>query len=109
MRNRQGRYIAGTSGNPVGRPRIIMAVRDVAREYGDEAITVLASIMRDVNAPASARIAAVHELLNRAFGRPVDVKVMEIMGQADRPVSAKELSLAELDYLVSQIASEMLE
>ena len=71
MRDSKGRFEAGVSGNPLGRPRAILSVRDLARSHTDEAIATLAEIMRDPEAPANARISAASELLNRGYGRHV--------------------------------------
>ena len=90
MRNEQGKFVKGTSGNPLGRPRIILTVRDIAREHTEEAIETLAAIMRDEVAPAAARISACTELLNRGHGRPVDQRAMLMIGaqlSSDRPVN----------------------
>ena len=59
----------GKSGNPGGRPRGVTAVKELARTYTTEAISALAEIMRNPEAPPSARVKASESLLDRAWGR----------------------------------------
>lgn len=47
-------FKAGQSGNPSGRPKVDFEVRQLAREYGQEAIEKLVAIMRGDN-PALAK------------------------------------------------------
>jgi hypothetical protein len=64
-----------------GRPKgslskVTKAVREVAQEYTDEALGVLAAIMRNEAEPAAARVSAVKEILDRGHGKstqPVDL------------------------------------
>ena len=48
-----------------------MAVKEIAGEYGPEAIAALAEIMRSPEHPAAARVSAANGLLDRAYGRPM--------------------------------------
>lgn len=103
MRNEQGKFVKGTSGNPLGRPRVILTVRDIAREHTEEAIETLAAIMRDEAAPATARISACTELLNRGHGRPVDQRAMLMIGaQLTSDRSVKEMSTQEIIQKLSE-------
>ncbi len=104
MRNEQGKFVKGTSGNPLGRPRVILTVRDIAREHTEEAIETLAAIMSDEVAPAAARISACTELLNRGHGRPVDQRAMLMIGaQLSTDKTAREMSTAELIERINEL------
>ena len=60
----------GQSGNPGGRPRAEIHVRDLAREHTAEALKVMVEVMRDKKAPATARLGAAQGLIDRAWGKP---------------------------------------
>jgi hypothetical protein len=47
-----------------------MAFYVAARHYDQEALRVIASVMMDEKQPASLRLAAANDLLDRAYGRP---------------------------------------
>jgi hypothetical protein len=47
-----------------------MAFYEAARQYDKEALQVMASILMDEKQPASLRLAAANNLLDRAYGRP---------------------------------------
>lgn len=107
MRDSSGQFLKGQSGNPGGRPRVIMAVRDQAQQHGEEAISVLASIMRDCEAPPSARISAASEILNRGYGRPVDQKAMVVMSQQiDRTLMPREMTTRDIIDELARLSRE---
>jgi hypothetical protein len=60
----------GRSGNPLGRPKVVAEVRDLAREHTADAICVLTAIMNDPKVAAAARVAAATAVLDRGWGRP---------------------------------------
>jgi hypothetical protein len=47
-----------------------MAFYEAARQYDNEALQVIVSVLRDAKQPASIRLAAANDLLDRAYGRP---------------------------------------
>ena len=110
MRNDRGHFVKGESGNPHGRPRVILGVRDLARQHTEAAIETLASIMVDSEAPAAARISAASEILNRGFGRPVDQRVLLAMSaQIDRPASVKDLTSRQIIDMLLERTPGLLE
>jgi hypothetical protein len=64
-----GRWAPGQAPNPGGRPKRTGAVRNLARQHTEMAISVLADICERGESEA-ARIAAAVALLDRAWGRP---------------------------------------
>jgi len=62
----------GQSGNPGGRPKLppeIVELRDLARKHTTEAVLAITAVMNDEKAPASARVSAAAEVLDRGWGR----------------------------------------
>lgn len=68
MRDKQGRFQKGRSGNPTGRPKDTEGVAELARSFATEAIETLVSLMRE--GEASTRVRAAQALLDRGFGKP---------------------------------------
>lgn len=64
-------FKAGASGNPGGRPKLpedVKHVRELAREYTQDAILALADTVK--NGGWSARVSAATALLERGWGKP---------------------------------------
>ena len=72
MRDKNGRFLPGISGNPGGRPPEVGDVRELAREYTEEAVATLVDLMRHARSDA-ARGAAAQALLDRGYGKSVAV------------------------------------
>jgi hypothetical protein len=77
MAERKGnpKWVKGVSGNPNGRPKVPRNVVEMARAASPEAIEALISIMRNKEAMPSARASAANSILDRAWGKPVQMNV----------------------------------
>lgn len=64
-----GMFQPGKSGNPFGRPKADVVVRDLAREHTAEAIKTLVEIASNPKASESARVQACNALLDRGWGK----------------------------------------
>ena len=71
------------------------ALEDMAKAHSSTAIQTAADIMNDKEAPQSARMAAVRELLDRAHGKPVSKTELEATMKGSN-AGVDELSEAEL-------------
>jgi hypothetical protein len=89
----------GTSGNPGGRPRVVAALRDLARQHAPASIKELARLALKAKSEA-ARVAAIRELLDRGYGRPGPASV-----EADRFVIPELRSAGDASKVMSQIVS----
>ena len=99
----------GVSPNPGGRPAVIRDLREAAQGYSEEALTVLAGVMRDADAPPAAKVAAARELLDRGFGKAVqavDVSSKVDVGKTAAQVLMELTNKAKIAKVSNIIAAE---
>jgi len=65
----------GKSGNPGGRPKADVRVRDLAQSQTENAIATLVQVMESVKSPAAAKVAAASAILDRGWGKPVQALI----------------------------------
>jgi hypothetical protein len=83
----------GVSGNPSGREKLpddIVHVRELARQYTQEAVNALAEVLRSEASPG-ARVSAAQALLDRGWGKSEATVNMNV-----KTVNPDELTDAEL-------------
>lgn len=64
-----------------------LEIRSLARAHTKTALSVLAGIMREPDAPAAARVSAAQVLLDRGWGKPTQ----PIGGDAENPIRFEEI------------------
>ena len=94
----------GTSGNPSGRPKQDQTITELARAYCPRAIEVLAELMDDPKASASARAMAAERILDRGYGKPAQFST----GQAGEFRKAVDMTDDELAAIVAAGRSKVL-
>jgi hypothetical protein len=67
-RGEGGRFAPGWKGG--GRPAVSKRIRQMAQQYGEEAIRGLLELAQDPDQPGAVRRAAWTDILDRGFGKP---------------------------------------
>ncbi len=98
----------GQSGNPGGRPKEVAEVRELARQYTDEAIQTLVTLMQSAKLERT-RLAAASELLDRGYGRPpqaIDLggPIQIVNYDSERLSKLNNDELKKLDELTRKLA-----
>lgn len=80
----------GTSGNPNGRPKLVVRVRDLAREQTEKAIATLVECLDAKD--GRVRVQAACALLDRAWGKPTQsIQIEREEARELRALSREEL------------------
>jgi hypothetical protein len=109
MRNSDGTFLQGYSGNASGRPAIIGELQKLARAHTPTALATLVEIMSDSASPPNSRVAAAVALLDRGYGRPstaVFVQMTPQISSADREALLTTLVTAMDEMAASAKAAE---
>jgi len=88
-------FVRGSSGNPGGRPKQDVTVAELARLHGVAAIEVFIQVMNNEKNPASVRVAAAEKVLDRGYGRPVQINLND-SGQVRRAADLTDDQLAAI-------------
>jgi hypothetical protein len=62
------KWVKGVSGNPGGRPKLELSIRELAQQHSMEALETLVHVMR--TGRRGEQIVAANAILDRAYGRP---------------------------------------
>jgi hypothetical protein len=94
-----GKFAAGSSGNPAGRPR--RAIADLSKEcrrHAHHALALLLRVIKDNDEKTRDRLFAAVELLNRGYGR-----AMQQISVVDLGRKLSELTPAEFEALEARL------
>ena len=83
IRDRTGRFLAGQSGNPSGRPKGFRAYIQESTAEGNELVDVVLAVLRDQTASNRERMEAATWLADRGFGKPAAVRDDDVPGIGD--------------------------
>jgi hypothetical protein len=62
------KWVKGVSGNPGGRPKLELSIRELAQQHSMEALETLVHVMR--TGRRGEQIVAANAILDRAYGKP---------------------------------------
>ena len=71
MREKNGHFKKGVSGNKGGRPKLPEELKEAFRAAAPDALRVLVGIINDEKARHADRIRAAEVVLDRGYGKPV--------------------------------------
>lgn len=89
-----GMFKPGMSGNPIGRPKTDIKIKELAQQHTEIAIKTLVDIAGNPNANDSARVQAANAILDRAYGKPA------------QHVENLNMNISYEDYLVNLAKQE---
>lgn len=75
----------GAGRKPGGVSKAKRELADMAKDYADKALAVLAEIMGDNQQPAAARVSAANAMLDRGHGKPA--QAVQLTGSEGGPVT----------------------
>jgi hypothetical protein len=84
----------GVSGNPGGRPKLKVDMRERVRVHAGAAIDTLLTVMHDDKAPSAARVSAAIAILDRGYGRPAQAVHQHVTRHADELSDAELIAIA---------------
>jgi hypothetical protein len=89
------RWVKGQSGNPGGRSKADLRIKDYAKAHTTLAIDTLVEVCKSKKMHASSRVAAAEALLNRGWGKPAQA----IVGgdEDDPPIQIAEILIRAVD------------
>ena len=95
-RSKTGRFVAGQSGNPTGRPKIPEGVKEAIRAACPKAVDVLVAMLDSKK--EAYRLEAAKTLLDRGYGKPTQMQdisldmggTLDITGQIRRALLETE-------------------
>ncbi len=68
-RGNGGKFLAGVSPNPGGRPKAAIRFRDLARLHDEDALKLVVSVLNNEKASDKDRLSAAQIILDRAHGK----------------------------------------
>lgn len=77
-RENSGQFQKGQSGNPNGRPKIPVEVREAIRAACPEAVQYLIELMSNPEEKTAYRLDAAKTLLDRGYGKPVQMQDVQL-------------------------------
>jgi len=105
LRDEKGRIVKGSGPlNPVGHPKTVAHIRELAQEWTEEAIEKLGWHMRNAEKDRD-QIEAARELLNRGWGKPsTSVEIQHENGDSQsKLIELSKLSKDQLEQLETMI------